>query len=39
MRLGDLSLLVDHVRDPFRILVLRRIGRAIRESDAAIGIA
>jgi hypothetical protein len=39
MRLGDLPLLVDDVRDPFRVLVLRRIRSAVRESDFAIGVA
>jgi len=39
MRLGDLSLLVDEVRDPFRVFVLRRCGRSIREPDLALGIA
>ncbi|MEA2328223.1 MAG: hypothetical protein QOE68_3182 [Thermoanaerobaculia bacterium] len=39
MRLGDLPLLVDHVRDPFRVFVFRGIGRAVRESDPPIGVA
>lgn len=39
MRFGDLPLLVDDVRDPFRIFVLRRISRAVRETDFAIGVA
>lgn len=39
MRLGDLSVLVDDVRDPFRVLILLRIRRAVRESNAAIGVA
>jgi hypothetical protein len=39
MRLGDPSLLVDHVGDPFRILVARRIGGTIRDADATVGVA
>jgi hypothetical protein len=39
MRLGDLPLLVDDIRDPFRVLVLRRLGRAVRDPDLAIGVA
>jgi hypothetical protein len=39
MRLGDLPLLVDHIRDPFRVLVLRGVRCAVCESDAPIGIA
>lgn len=39
MRLGNLSLLVDDVRDPFRVFVFRRISRAVRDSDLAIRVA
>ena len=39
MRFGDLPLLVDDVCDAFRVLVLRRLRRAVRDSDFAIGIA
>ena len=39
MRLGDLPLLVDDVRDPFRVFVLRRLGRAVREPDLTLGVA
>ena len=39
MRLGDLPLLVNDVRDPFRVLVLRRIGGTVRDPDFAIGVA
>ena len=39
MRLGDLPVLVDDVRDPFCVLILLRIRCAVRESDLAIGVA
>jgi len=39
MRLGDLPLLIDDVRDPFRVLVLVGVRRAVRESDRSIGVA
>jgi hypothetical protein len=39
MSLGDLPLLVDHIGDPFRVLVLRRIGRTIRNPDLAVRVA
>jgi hypothetical protein len=39
MRLGDPSVLVDDVGDPFRILILRRIGSTVRDPDLAIGVA
>jgi hypothetical protein len=39
MRLGDLPLLIDDIRNPFRVLILLRIRCAVRESDLAIGVA
>lgn len=39
MRLRDLSVLVDDVSDPFRVLVLRGGRCAVRESDLAVGVA
>ena len=39
MRLRDLPVLVDDVRDPFRVLVLRGARCAVRESDLSIGVA
>jgi len=39
MRLGDLPFLVDDVRNPFRILVLRGLGCSVREPDLTLGIA
>ena len=39
MRLRDLPVLVDDVRDAARVLVLLRVGRAVREPDLALGIA
>jgi hypothetical protein len=37
--LGDPAFLIDDVRDPFRVLVFRRFGSAVREADASIGVA
>jgi hypothetical protein len=39
MRLGDAAVLVDHIRDPLRVFVSRRIGGAVCDSDAAVGVA
>jgi hypothetical protein len=39
VRLRDLAVLVDDVRDPFRVFVLWRFGRAVRESNLPIGVA
>jgi hypothetical protein len=39
VRLGDLPLLVDHIGDPCRVLVLLGVSRAVRQSDAPIGVA
>jgi hypothetical protein len=39
MDLRDPSLLVDHVRDPARVLVFRRLRCAVRQSDLVVGIA
>jgi hypothetical protein len=39
MRLRDLAVLVDHIRDAARVLVLRRLGGAVREADLVIGVA
>jgi len=39
MRLGDLPVFVDDVRDPLRVFVLWRFGCAVRESDLSIGVA
>jgi hypothetical protein len=39
VRLRDLSFLVDHVRDAFRVLVGRRCGGAVREADLPLGVA
>jgi hypothetical protein len=39
MRLRDVPVLVDDVRDPFRVLVLRRISSAVCQSDLPIRIA
>jgi hypothetical protein len=39
MRLSDLSLLVDHVGDAPRVLVLGRAGGAVGQADLAVGIA
>jgi hypothetical protein len=39
MRLRDLSLLVDQIGDPARVLIFRRFGGAVRQSDLVVGIA
>jgi hypothetical protein len=39
MDLRDPPLLVDHVRDPPGVLVLRRFGGAVRQTDLVVGIA
>jgi hypothetical protein len=39
VRLGDLAVLVDHVRDPARVLVFRRVGGAVCDADLAVGVA
>jgi hypothetical protein len=39
MRLRDLPFLVDDVRDAARVLVLPRLGGAIRHADRAVGVA
>jgi len=39
MRLRDLSVLVDHVRDAAGVLIRRFFGGAVREADLAIGVA
>jgi hypothetical protein len=39
VRLRDLSVLVDHVGDPPRVLVFRRVGRAVRDADLPVGVA
>jgi hypothetical protein len=39
VRLRDLSLLVDDVRDAARVFVLRRVGRAVRDADLLVGVA
>jgi len=39
MRLGDLPVFVDDVRDPLRVFVFWRFGCAVRESDLSIGVA
>lgn len=39
MRLGDLAVLVDHIRDTARVFVFRRFRSAVREADLAIGVA
>jgi hypothetical protein len=39
VRLRDLPVLVDDVRNAARVLVLRGVGRAVREPDLALGIA
>jgi hypothetical protein len=39
MDLGDAPLFVDDVRDPPRVLVLGRVGRAVRQTDLVVGIA
>jgi hypothetical protein len=39
MRLGDLPVLVDDIRDPLCVFVFWRFGCAIRESDLSIGVA
>jgi hypothetical protein len=39
VHLGDLSVFVDHVRDPLRVLVLRTARRAVSDADLAIGVA
>jgi hypothetical protein len=39
MDLRDASLFVDDVCDPPRVLVLGRVGRAIRQTDLVVGIA
>jgi hypothetical protein len=39
MRLGDPSVLVDDVGDPFRVLVFRRVGGAVGDADLSIGVA
>ena len=39
VRLRDLSFFVDHVGDAARVFVFRRVGRAVRDADLAIGIA
>jgi hypothetical protein len=39
MRLRDLPLFVDDVRDAPRVLVFRRVGRAVRQSDRAVDVA
>jgi hypothetical protein len=39
MRLRDLPLFVDDVSDAPRVLVFRRIGRAVRQPDLPVGVA
>ena len=39
MRLGDPALLVDDVRDPFGVFVLRRFGGSVGDADLAVGVA
>lgn len=39
MRLRDLSVLVDHVRDAARVLIRRFLGGAVREADLVVGVA
>ena len=39
MRLRDLPLFVDHVRDALGVLVLRARRRAVRHTDLALGVA
>jgi hypothetical protein len=39
MRLGDLPLFVDHIRDAFCVLVVRRLRRTVGESDLAFRVA
>lgn len=39
MGLRDLAVLVDHVRDALRVLGIRGVRGAVREADAAIGVA
>lgn len=38
MRLRDLPLLVDHVRDAPRVFVLRTVARAVRDADLVIDV-
>ena len=38
MRLGDLPILVDHVRDAAGVLVFRRVGGAVRDAELAVGV-
>ncbi len=39
MRLRDLSFFVDHVGDAAGVLVLSRVGGAVRDADLAVGVA
>ena len=39
VHLRDLAVLVDDVGDPFRVLVLRRVGGAVGDADLAVGVA
>jgi hypothetical protein len=39
MRLRDLSVLVDHVRDAASVFVGRLLRRAVREADLVVGVA
>jgi len=39
MRLGDAATLVDHIRDPFRVFVLRGARGAVCDPDTAVGVA
>jgi hypothetical protein len=39
MRFGDLAVLVDHVGDPARVFVFRRVGGAVCDADLPIGVA
>jgi hypothetical protein len=39
VRLRDLAVLVDHVSDPARVLVFRRVGGAVCDADLPVGVA